>query len=184
MMYTSLSNHNNRCNKKTNKRNNMDKVCPEILLKFISPEQYHRFTLVKFYIKAGLALTSQPNINAVIGPYGVNIINLQKKLEPIIDLFEKGTIIPIVLKVYDFDKYQLIVKFPTTRFFITQLERSNFISIYQLYELVKKKKKQFDLIKIDDQSIFESILGYLRASQISVYHKKGTSSVNKINKSI
>lgn len=172
MMYTNLNNY--YYNKEINKlyRTKMDKICPEILLKFINPEQYHRFTLVKFYIKTGLPLTSQPNINAVIGPYGVNIINLQKKLEPITNLFEKETILPIVLKVYDFDKYHLIVKFPTTRFFLDQLEQSNFLSIYQLYELIQKKKKQFDLIRISEQSIFQSVIGYLRASQKSLFYEE------------
>ena len=140
MMFTNLDRYNKKIT--TKRFYKMDKVNPASILNLISLHEYHKFTLVKFNIKAGYALTSQPNINATIGPYGVNLMNLQKKLELLNNLFEKGTIIPIVLKVYDFDKYHVILKSPTLSYYLNNLEEdSNFISIYQVYELVKKKKK-------------------------------------------
>lgn len=82
MMYINSNNSKKRkvVNVSNNYKTKKGTACPEIILKLINMEQYHRFTLVKFYIKTGLPLTSQPNINAVIGPYGVNIMNLAKKV--------------------------------------------------------------------------------------------------------
>lgn len=148
----------------------MDKASPESILDLISLHEYHKFVLVKFYIKVGYPLTSQANINAIIGPYGVNIMNLQKKLEPLNEVFEKDTMIPIMLKVYDFDKYHIILKTPTLRFFLDLIEGdSNFISIYQVYELAKKKKRDLNLINVSESSLYFTIIGYLKSGNKSIY---------------
>lgn len=168
MMYTNL---NNQINTSINKRfYKMDKVTPESILDLISLHEYHKFVLVKFYIKVGYPLTSQPNINAIIGPYGVNMINLQKKLEPLNEIFEKDTMLPIMLKVYDFDKYHIILKSPTLNYYLNKVEGdSNFISIYQVYELAKKKKKDLNLIHISERSLYSTILGYLKSGNRSIF---------------
>lgn len=79
-----------------------------------------------------------------------------------------------------------MVKFPTVNFFLNKLEHSNFISIYQLYELAKKKSNQFDLISINEKSIYRSIIGYLKACKISIFYlhpnKMKVSVNNKNNK--
>lgn len=151
-------------------RHRMGRLDPDIILNFITPSEYHRFTLIKFYVKAGYALASQSNINAIIGPYGVNVMNLQKKLDPMLELFEKGVQVPIILKVYDFDKYHIIIKFPTLNYFIKSTEESNFLSIYQLYEIMKKKKNDFHLLHIHEKELFFNIIGYLKSGNKSIYY--------------
>lgn len=169
MMYTN-SNNNLLKNQSNLKFIRMGSGSPESILDLISLHEYHKFVLVKFYIKIGYPLTSQGNINAIIGPYGVNIMNLQKKLEPLNNVFEKDTVIPIMLKVYDFDKYHVLVKSPTLRYFIQSVGRdSNFISVFQLYELMKKKKKDLNLISVKEESFYSSIIGYLKSSNKSLF---------------
>lgn len=148
----------------------MDKVAPVNILDLISLHEYHKFILVKFYIKIGYPLTSQPSINAIIGPYGVNIMNLQKRLEGLNDIFEKDTIVPIVLKVYDFDKYHIILKSPTLTYYLERMENSsNFVSIYQVYELVKKKKKSLEFLHIKEKSLYSIIVGSLKSNNKSIF---------------
>lgn len=172
MMYT------NFYKKKKIKKNNikkknfhgMDQLGPDSILELISLREYHKFALVKLTIKTGLPLMSQPNINAVVGPYGINIMNLQKKLEPLDEVFEQGTLIPILLKVYDFDKYHLMVKSPSLNFFLNSIGTdSNFYSIYQVYELVKKKKKDLNLLHLPNQAVYSSIISYLKSGNKGIY---------------
>ena len=151
-------------------RRKMDWAAPKSILQLISTNAYHRFVLVKFHIKIGYPLTSQPNINAIIGPYGVNVMNLQKRLEPLNEVFEPDTIIPIFLKVYDFDKYVAMVKSPRISFLLKNIgSDSNFLSIYQAYELSRKKSKDLNLLHINNSSIYYSILGYLKSGNRSIY---------------
>lgn len=169
MMYTN-SNNNLLKNQNQLKFIRMGSGSPESILDLISLHEYHKFVLVKFYIKIGYPLTSQGNINAIIGPYGVNIMNLQKKLEPLNNVFEKDTVLPIMLKVYDFDKYHVLIKSPTLRYFIQAGSKdSNFVSVFQLYELMKKKKKDLNLISVNDQSFYSSIVGYLKSNNKSIF---------------
>lgn len=169
MMYTNSSNSTLR-KRQQNKLIRMGSGSPASILDLISLHEYHKFVLVKFYIKIGYPLTSQGNINAIIGPYGVNIMNLQKKLEPLNNVFEKDTIVPIMLKVYDFDKYHIIIKSPTLQYYLkTIVSDSNFISIYQLYELMKKKKKDLNLINVNSQPFLSSIIGYLKSSNKNIF---------------
>nr|YP_009370824.1 ribosomal protein L11 [Pharyngomonas kirbyi]ARO47990.1 ribosomal protein L11 [Pharyngomonas kirbyi] len=148
----------------------MDWVAPKSLLELISINEYHKFVLVKFQIKIGYPLTSQSNINAIIGPYGVNIVNLQKKLEPLNEVFEPGTLIPVFLKVYDFDKYAVMVKSPYVRSLMRSLEGdSNFLSCYLVYELARKKSKDLNLIHIKESSLYYSMIGYFKSGNKSIY---------------
>lgn len=169
-MMSTNSNKNNKTEKQIRYLHKMDKSSPETILDLISLHEYHKFVLVKFYIKVGYPLTSQANINAIIGPYGVNIMNLQKKLEPLNEIFKKDTTLPIMLKVYDFDKYHILLKTPTLRFFLDQIEGdSNFISIYLIYELVQKKKKDLNLINVREESLYSTIIGYLKSGNRSIF---------------
>lgn len=157
---------NYNCNSKI--RGYMSNATQPDLLNSITLTQYHKFTLVKFKVSAGSPLASQSNINAIIGPYGVNIMNLQKKLDVLNHIFTKGTIVPIFLKIYDFDKYHIFIKTPSLAYLLRDLD-SNFISVFQVYELVKKKKKDHYFTHLSEKSLYFSILGYLKSSEKSIF---------------
>lgn len=172
MIYTNLNRQvNKKEHSKINKKMKLDWVAPNSILELISLREYHKFVLVKFNIKVGYPLNTQPNINAIIGPYGVNVINLQKKLEYLNEIFEVDTTIPILLKVYDFDKYTIQIRSPYLSYFLQNMGgSSNFVSIYQVYELVKKKKKDLNLSHISEYSLYYSILGFLKSGNINIYY--------------
>lgn len=158
-------------------RGYMSNATQPYLLDNITLTQYHKYTLVKFKVSAGSPLVSQSNINAIIGPHGVNIMNLQKKLEPLNNIFIKGTIVPVFLKIYDFDLYHVYIKTPTLSSLLNDIN-SNFLSIYQVYELVEKKKKDITHINLSEQSIYFSILGYLKSGNKSIYYNEKKEHIN------
>lgn len=181
MMSMSMIHSINKINNKFYKHNKNVRLYSNIIMvnkpneifNFNSTKEFHKFVLVKLFIKAGVSLTSQSNINAVIGPYGINIINLQKKLEEKVNLFVLNIQIPIVLKIYDFDKYNFIVKLPDVSFFLKQLNEKGtlipFLSNYLIYELVLKKKNDMNYHSTNHVSIYRNLVGTLKSKKIAIY---------------
>ena len=146
---------------------------PNEVFNLSSKKSVHKYVLIKVNIKTGVALTSQPSLNAVLGPYGINLVNLQKKLEDKLSLFNANMIIPLIIKVYDFDKYSVIIKLPDLTNLIkamsTQNEKLPVISNYALYELSKLYSISQVYKRLPISSLYKSIIGSLKSKKMAIY---------------
>lgn len=149
---------------------------PNEVFNLSSKKNIHKYTLIKVNIKTGVALTSQSNLNAVLGPYGVNLVNLQKKLEERLSLFSPNILLPLIIKVYDFDKYSVMIKMPDFTHFILYMSPSNekypVISIYSLYELLNFYQSNFNFKTFSKVSLLKSLIGSLKSKKIAVFSNR------------
>lgn len=146
---------------------------PNEVFSFSSKKNVHKYVFIKVNIKTGVALTSQSNLNAVLGPYGINLVNLQKKLEDKLSLFNTNIVLPLIIKVYDFDKYSVIIKLPDLTNLIKSMSSTNekypVLSNYAILEIVFLHNFNFNFKSISQESIFRTILGSLKSKKMAVF---------------
>jgi ribosomal protein L11 len=139
----------------------------------ISIKDLNKYTLIKIKIITGTPLNKQSHLNAALGPYGVNINNLQKLIENRISIFADNIILPIYLKVYGLDKYKIIIKYPNLYFTfgkVIQKELKSCISVNSILSLLAIKVVNAYSNTINIKSLFFIIISSLRSQQISIYY--------------
>ncbi|XZR52759.1 MAG: 50S ribosomal protein L11 [Enterobacteriaceae bacterium] len=75
------------------------------------------YTLLKLQISAGMANPSPP-VGPALGQKGINIMDFCKKFNNLTNNFEKGTPIPVVIKIYSDKTFKFDIKTPPTTFLI------------------------------------------------------------------
>lgn len=155
---------------------------PNEVFNLSSKKNVHKYVFIKVNIKTGVALTSQSNLNAVLGPYGINLVNLQKKLEEKLNLFNINIVLPLIIKVYDFDKYSVIIKLPNLTNLIKAMsplnEKYPVLSNYAILELTQIYDLNFNFKSISQESLFKTIIGSLKSKKMAIFSNYSFNSKN------
>lgn len=132
---------------------------------------------IKLQVPAGKA-TPAPPIGPALGQAGINIMEFCKGFNEKTSKMEEGTIIPVVISVFEDKKFTFSLKTPPVSFLLKKMagiekgsdnpkgKMAGKVSMKQIEEIAGKKAKDLNAINLD--GAIKQILGTAKSMGIEV----------------